>query len=224
MNEIIVVVPTRGRPVNAKTLLEAWADTGTTRADLMFVVDDDDPCLSEYRSVVPQRWLTVGKRERLGPTLNREAMRWADTYEVVGFMGDDHVPRTDGWDLSVLYALRRPGVRVAYGNDLLQGERLATAVFMHGDLISALGYMCPPHQIHLYLDDFWMLLGRAVGMTYMPDTVIEHVHPVAGKTPWDAGYREVNDLSVYEHDRTAFDVYLRHVWQEELARLRSLGY
>jgi hypothetical protein len=224
VNEILVLVPSRGRPQAAKDFLGAWDETTSEFADLMFVCDDDDPVLQEYRDVVPRHNLTVGPRVRLGPTLNREAARWCEAYEVLGFMGDDHRPRTMSWDASVLHTLREPRTHVTYGNDMFRGEDLPTSVFMTGHLVQTLGYFCPPHQEHLYLDDFWNVLGRAVGVSYLPHVVIEHMHPAAGKGSWDERYAEVNHPSVYEKDRVAFEVYLRHVWAGELDRLRSLGF
>ena len=53
--------------------------------------------------------------------------------------------------------------------------------------------MVPPGMIHLYFDNFWLDFGRAMGkITYLPDVIIEHMHPAVGKAVLDAGYQEVN--------------------------------
>ena len=226
---LIVVVPSRGRPHNIAELVAAWDKTRTGDSHLWVIVDDDDTELDGYRQVAAESarpwWsLTVGPRRRLGPTLNDEALI-ASRLGHVGFMGDDHRPRTVGWDTKIIAALGSP-LAVVYGDDLVQRQNLATAVFMHSDVVSRLGYMVPPGQIHLYLDDFWMLLGNRLGtLTYLSDVVIEHCHPVAGTAPSDAGYVEVNAPEMYSHDRNKFREFVDGgEFDKALARVLRTGY
>ena len=191
---LLVIVPTRGRPQNAERLAQAFKDTDSLNADLVFVADEDDPELPAYlltgiRLLVYQGDTGSG----LVPSLNWAAMMYADVYDHLGFMGDDHLPRTAGWDAHVLGALGTDAPAVVYGNDLLQGEYLPTAAFMPSRLVRALGFMAPPVLRHLYVDNFWLQLGRDLGgLRYLPDVVIEHIHPAAGKTPMDERYSVVN--------------------------------
>jgi len=152
-------------------------------------------------------------------TLNAAAVEYADQYRYIGFMGDDHRPRTFGWDERIVEELNYS--HVVYGNDLLQGESLPTAVFMRSEIVQKLGYMAPPELIHLYLDNFWLELGRATSMRYLGDVTIEHLHPYAGKAEWDASYLEVNDQALYEHDRLAFENYMATRFQEDLEKLNG---
>ena len=145
----------------------------------------------------------------------------APRYEAVGFLGDDHRPRTPGWDTRLLAALDgRPGV--AYGDDLHQGGRLPTAVVISSAIIRTLGYMVPPGQDHLYLDDFWRQLGLDLGrLEYVPDVIVEHCHPNAGKAPWDDGYERVNSPAQNTADSAAYARFMSSAWPEDLARLRA---
>ena len=69
--------------------------------------------------------------------------------------------------------------------------------------------MVPPGMIHLYLDNFWMQLGKDLGkIRYMGHIIIEHLHPVAGKADWDDNYREVNAEEVYSADAKAYYDYI----------------
>jgi hypothetical protein len=80
---------------------------------------------------------------------------------------------------------------------------------MTGDIVKALGGMVPPEMIHLYLDNFWMQLGKDLGaMRYMGHIILEHLHPIAGKAEWDAGYKEVNAQEIYSADAKAFHEYI----------------
>lgn len=207
---LLVIVPTRGRPQNAARLVAAFEETESLNADLVFVADYDDPELPAYHEVAPRLIIHGGDPGASGMTapLNWAAGLYADIYDHVGFMGDDHVPRTPGWDAHVLGALAGDEPRVVYGNDLLQQEALPTAAFMPTRLVRALGWMAPPVLRHLYVDNFWRDLGDELGgLVYLPQVVIEHVHPAAGKTPMDAGYRTVNSEGADAIDRQAWHIF-----------------
>lgn len=214
MTALAVIVPTRGRPENAARLETAFRDTDTLNAVPVFVADREDPKLPGY-----QQALDEGRIRRLlvhdGPggtglcyPLNFAARRYASVYEAIGFMGDDHLPRTVGWEDKILDALDSLEPRVVYGNDLLQGPNLPTAVFMQSRMIRAMGVMAPQVMRHLYLDNFWKELGeRLNGLVYLPDVVIEHLHPAAGKAPMDDGYQRVNAPAADRSDREAWLAY-----------------
>lgn len=203
---LLVIVPTRGRPQNAARLAKAFEETESLNADLVFVADHDDPELPAYHAAAPRLLIHRGESGRgmTGP-LNWASSLYADIYDYLGFMGDDHVPRTAGWDAHVLGALDSLEPRVVYGNDLLQGGALPTAAFLPSRMVRALGYMAPPVLRHLYVDNFWLELGQALGgLRYLPGVVIEHVHPAAGKTAMDAGYAAVNAPEVDAADHAAW--------------------
>lgn len=203
---LLVIVPTRGRPQNAARLAKAFEETDSLNADLLFVADHDDPELIAYHTAAPRLLVYRGESGNgLVPALNWAAGLYADIYDHLGFMGDDHLPRTAGWDAHVLGALDTRSPRVVYGNDLLQGEALPTAVFLPSRLVRALGFMAPPVLRHLYVDNFWLDLGRNLGgLRYLPDVVIEHIHPAAGKTAMDDRYRVVNATEADQADRLAW--------------------
>lgn len=217
---LVYLVPTRGRPQNALHLIEAWRVTTTGCAALVLAVDDDDPELDGYRAI---GWphLIVGPRLRLGGTLNWLAPRAADLgAQAIGFMGDDHRPRTGGWDAALLAALRDGGPGVVYANDLFQGPNLPTAVAISAEVIDTLGFYVPPGMVHLFLDDFWRHLGEALGaLTYLPDVIIEHLHPATGKASMDASYAETNSTSSYQADHQRWRTYLDGPWHDDLQRL-----
>jgi len=206
---LAMIVPSRGRPESIAELWKAWQ--ATTLGDPWMIVglDDDDPRLRDYRAVGCGRDIPaiVGPRIRLGPTLNKLASVLALSFETLGFMGDDHRPRTIGWDKRFDECLSG-GTGICYGNDLLQGEKLPTAVALTSDIVSTLGYMCPPGLTHLCLDTAWLEWGRGIErLTYLADVVIEHMHPAAGKAKLDAGYVEVNSREMIAADGAVWAEY-----------------
>lgn len=211
--ELLVICPTRGRPGNARRLAQAAASTSTAATRLVFAVDDDDPELPGY-SDVPRSWAEVtrprvdmlmcGLWQPMAAKLNAAAVAAAAVDPppfALGFLGDDHLPRTHGWDSIMLGALRELGTGIVYGDDRIRGEALASAWVMTTDIVRALGAMVPAPVDHLYCDNAIMRLGAAAGcLRHLPGVVIQHLHPVAGTAPDDAGYRRVNSPDQYRRD------------------------
>jgi len=126
----------------------------------------------------------------------------------VGFMGDDHRPRTVGWDAAYLNVLYNLGTGLVYGNDLLQGEIIPTQVAMTTDIPKTLGYMIPREFQHLFVDNVWKDWGNGIQrLEYLPDVVIEHLHPLAGKAVMDGNYEAVNSGAIATADGTSYKAY-----------------
>lgn len=255
MAELAVITPTRGRPARFAELLDAVYSTAAGDVEVWAGVDDDDP--SDYLSVIADRSVPLqsyrGARRSLSAWTNYlalEALDSPDPPRYLASLGDDHRPRTVGWDRKLIDAIEqiyidkpptfsmqpvpgRPGtVRpvldkpiwtdpatgsmrwggpgIAYGNDLLQGERLPTAWVVSADLVRAVGWMMLPTCEHMYVDTAVLELGRAAGcIAYRSDVVVEHLHPAAGKAAWDDSYRASNTSTRYEADRAAFEAWKR---------------
>jgi hypothetical protein len=80
---------------------------------------------------------------------------------------------------------------------------------MSSKIIKAIGYMAPPKQKHMYLDNFWLDLGtRLNSIHYLEDVIIEHLHFSVGKSDMDSSYQETNDSAIYNADKVAYDEYL----------------
>ncbi|HTE56971.1 MAG TPA: glycosyltransferase family A protein [Kofleriaceae bacterium] len=229
-DDLLVIIPTRGRPDSVTAIVQAWNDTGAT-ADLLFAVDTDDPELAGYKKQATELKgdsrirFTYGKRLRLCGTLNAQAVKAAKKYRYLAFMGDDHRPRPAAmpWDARIRECLSG-GPGVVYGNDLLQGEKMATAVAMTSDIVDTLGYFSPPCLVHLCMDLVWVDWGRGMGrITYLGDMVIEHLHPAASKSELDQTYEECNSSEQVATDSAAYYDYRDNGGLEaDLVKLRSL--
>jgi hypothetical protein len=226
MTDLVVIVPSRGRPEAAAHLATTFAETGAT-ARLVFAVDEDDPTATSYAAALgpyPATTIHYGPApSTMVKALNTVAGLYANEAYAIGFMGDDHRPRTPGWDRLYIDALRELGTGIVYGDDLLQGERIPTQVAMTADIIRAVGYMAPPVLTHLYVDNYWHDLGQAAGcLRYLPEVVVEHLHPVAGKAPWDEGYKRVNNSTMYQRDSDAYADYVGSHLVDDVANVRAL--
>lgn len=212
--EILIVVPSRGRPAAIDELADAWRATDA-RATLCIAVDDDDERIEEYRDayydISDDGGVDIALRtaprppNRLAGVINGAAAgEIARNYAAIGFMGDDHRPRTPRWDARFAECLSA-GAGIVYGNDLLVGSKFPTAVVMTSDIPQAVGYMCPDGFTHLCLDLVWLDWGKGMErITYLDDVIIEHMHPAAGKAQLDAGYEYANSQQMVTADSAAY--------------------
>jgi hypothetical protein len=216
VHDLLIIVPSRERPHNAVRFLTALEAAGGG-ADVVFGVDWDDPTRDQYPPpVFPDR------RRGMNGTLNHIAVANADHYRYLGFAGDDHRVRTPGAARTICDTLDRLGTGVCYGNDLIHGQGLPTAVFMTADIVRTLGYMAPPILKHLCMDDSWLALGQALdAIEYLPDVIIEHMHPLVGKAPSDVGYQRVNAAEIAEHDRAEFERWRRDDLPAAVEKIRA---
>ncbi|MEU8264473.1 hypothetical protein AB0C02_28105 [Micromonospora sp. NPDC048999] len=234
MADLLVIVPSRGRPESVGRMVKAWTRTGAydDGAELMFAVDRDDPTYDVYMAEIA--WALPGtlgtyQAEAWMPMVHKLNAAVVDTLAAVpglpalGFAGDDHLPRTPGWAKRYVDELRQLGSGIVYGDDGYQGERLPTQWAMTADIVQALGRMVPAPVEHLYCDNAVLDLGRAAAcIRYLPDVLIEHMHPVAGKAPDDDQYRRVNGRDQYARDHRAYQRWRRDGLRADAARVRDL--
>jgi hypothetical protein len=224
--DLLMIVPSRGRPENVAALWQAWQATTTSRdTALLVAVDDDDPTLSGYRQVC-DGWgieLVVGPRLRMCPTLNKIAIERAPHHFALGFLGDDHRPKSPAWSQRYLDELHDLGTGFVYGNDLLAGERLPTQFALTSDIVQTLGAVAPAPVNHMFVDNQVWDLGHAIGrIRYLPDVIVEHLHPLAQKADMDAGYAEVNHPDAFEADRLIYADWYQHQMPADVAKLKAL--
>ena len=97
MKEMIVLVPTRGRPSNAVELL-AEHDKLSTHSEILFVIDANDPEHDQYEfEVGADKCMTIENETRgMAYPINKasSAIVKKGEYKYFAFLGDDHRPRT----------------------------------------------------------------------------------------------------------------------------------
>lgn len=226
MSDLLIIVPTRGRPQNMQLFYDSWVAT-TEDANLLFVVDEDDPLLGIYQyrhTWMPKASLYIAPPKlRLCGALNHAAMNFVVDYKYLGFMGDDHRCRTNGWDTVVRSAVGESKLAVVYGNDMLQGEKMPTAVIMTSNIPQMLGYFAPPVMQHLCLDLCWKDWGEALEcLIYLDNVVFEHMHPANGKALTDIGYQLANSPAQVKRDADAYYAYKDGDFKTDIKKLKAL--
>lgn len=206
---IEVLVPSRGRPERAHAMVASGLELAAGLDDVRFalLLDDDDNALARYLELAwaPEVRLEVSSRVGYTGSLNRAAAElWnRPGITIIGAFGDDVLFRTRHWDDHVRAALATPGM--AYADDLIHGRNHPSAVFMRAELARALGWLALPATSHQWADDGWKQLGQRTGcLRYMPEVVIEHMHPAVGKGEWDATYAGVFEDARARNDYEGF--------------------
>jgi hypothetical protein len=206
--DLLVIVPSRGRPRNVERLLKAVRSTARMATHIHVAVDDDDPELPGYERVFSNLGhhydvLETGSRKGLCAWTNEVAVRRAGEYPCLASLGDDHVPRTPGWDRALIRAIEdMGGTGLAYPWDGTR-EDVPEAVVLSSDIVAALGWMCLPELAHWFCDNTWADLGRGAGcLRHLRAVAVDHVHPATGKAPADATTRD-NGRSL-DADRDAY--------------------
>lgn len=210
---LMVIVPSHSRPESAHRLLQAIHETAPEPVDVCFAVDKGDPTLPDY----PLFNTISVKGGSMVAALNEAAAIYADTYPYIGFLGDDTLPHSN-WYGKIMDALTSQKNSMVYGNDLIHGQGLPTAIFMDSKVIKALGFMAPPEQKHLFVDNYWKALGETTGnLIYVNDAIIEHLHPLVGKAQGDVVYDKVNTL--WHHDEQAFSERMALHFEEDVRKV-----
>jgi hypothetical protein len=177
-----------------RRLVESIHATAASPVEVVFYVDlDDSDSLATavdlgFNGTVKH---VAGERIVLSDMWNVAAAHASG--EILMMCGDDVVFRTPGWDKRVEETFARIPDRIAlvYGNDLIQHERLATHPFIHRNWYNTVGYLVPNgfscDWCDMWLNEVAIELGRRV---YLPDVVMEHIHPCVGKVRMDDNHRE----------------------------------
>lgn len=183
------ILCSRGRPAGLARFAAAYRKTEAT-LPVLVRLDLDDPRLGEYgTTVLPKSWHEwIGPRKPLAEIYN-DIFRCFWGKEFYGLLADDLVPATLRWDRQLVEAAASHGV--AYGDDGIQGEEIATHPVIGGELVRAVGWLAPPWLKFLWIDTTWTAIGRALGrLRYLPHTSMEHLHYSVGKSEHDQTYRD----------------------------------
>ena len=206
----LALIPSRGRPDAAKELADNFAETALI-TKLIYAVDEDDATLDRYKELLGEDMVAVtpsaGVRGVVYP-LNYWIRQYKNDYDYFAFMGDDHRPRTKGWDI-VFAKVIDMGADIVYGDDLFQGKNLATAGMISARVVKAFNGMAPDVLQHLYIDNFWMQIGYDLKtLYYCPEVIIEHLHYINGKAEKDELYTVINSEERYQVDGQKFKAYV----------------
>ena len=222
MNKSVILLPSRGRSHRIDECLESLLEN-TVASDIIVCLDEDDA--ASYSRVDGVEYHIGPKPTRIGlnEKLNRMLPLIVDKYDYIMWAADDTVAKTPGWDARLVAAIQNIPLGISYPNDLLQGKNLpSNGTCFDSRIPRALGYLAPPTLFHLYMDNFWRLLGTELGtLVYCEDVILEHNHYVNKKAPLDTTYKQINSQQMYSLDSSAFNDYKDSLLTRDLARLHA---
>ncbi len=223
--DLLVIVPSRGRPQNIARLLDAIHATSALQTHLHVAVDEDDAALPQYEAVMAKAGgehdvLESGPRKGLCAWTNDVAVRRAGEYPFLASLGDDMVPRTPGWDRALVTGITRlGGTGLVYPWDGVR-EDIPEAVVLSSDIVQALGWMCEPSLSHWYVDNVWADLGRGAGcIRHLRAVAVDHRN-VAAEGRSDQTAKD-NGKSL-EADRDAYWAWRGTRMTEDIATIAAL--
>ena len=163
-------------------------------------VDEDDTTLADYKALtLPAGWvLRVGPRKPLSEVYNETFKLFRGGPDWYGFIGDDVVPETPGWDTKLIWAAAASSMAVPSGSDttgpcphFVLGRRLPEST----------GWLCLPGLNRLYIDTVWHGIAKAKGAyREVPEVILSHYHFSNGKALFDRTYKKPNP----EHDKRIY--------------------
>jgi len=183
-NKICVLIPTRKRLEDFKLFADSWIKTTEGKSVVVVAIDFDDNTYDEIieRDIYP----FIYERQESKPfikILNDMAVRYAERYQCVAFMEDDCTYNTPGWETRILDKVNEIGDNaIVWCNDLVNRDYVIGLPFMNSHIIRTLGWMATPRFSTLYVDHYWMALGKKLNTShYFPNIIIEHRHYTKGK-------------------------------------------
>lgn len=103
-----------------------------------------------------------------------------------GVLADDHLPRTQGWDVLLSQACGPWNVVSCADNSKEWTWRTGGINLVGGELARALGWIYPPCTWHICGDDWWQLAGKALSCWRCVVNVrVDARSPVFAGTEWD---------------------------------------
>jgi hypothetical protein len=187
VNELLILVPSRERPQNVARLGAIARETMYGAGSLLFIFDDDDTMLEAQQKAADDNGWPYEVQENLitVPKINLAASRHLDAPFLM-FLGDDHIPRTDGWDDEILASFSDlGGTGYVYPWGLGRTDTPEVCA-ISTDIVKALGWFGLPGINHFYVDNVWADIGNGAGcLVFRRDVILEHMHWTFGKGPLD---------------------------------------
>lgn len=167
------------------------------------LLDDDD--MHRYISVdLPKHWIPfIAPRAPIAHRLQQIFEQFPNE-SYYGLLGDDLVPRTEGWDVKLIEVAGSDGV--AFAKDSIYNGSFASHPVIGGDLVREIGWLSLPGLDHLYVDAVWTEIGRRRGvLRYVGDVTVEHMHFSNSKAAYDQTYRD--HARYADSDKRKFEIW-----------------
>lgn len=194
---VAILVPVLRRPHRVAPLVDSVRSATPAPHRLLFVVEDSDRAERAAIEAAGADHVVVPVRKRSWAC--KINVGFAATTEALCFAAADDLAFHPGW-LEAALGLLAPPVEVVGTNDLLnprvmRGEHATHFLFTRryideAGTIDEAGKVLHEGYRHDWVDDEFVATAKARGVfASAPGSVVEHLHPWAGKAPDDGVYR-----------------------------------
>lgn len=185
------ILPTHARARRCAEALESYVRHGVTTGGVVVVNGlEQREAYAALEPKLPRGWRMAYRAENVG--MNRALNEVLDAFPgepFYGFLEDDTVLLTDGWDRTLVQAAG--DWHVSHGSDGWQSaRRIHGAPCVGGKLAAAVGSLAIRTCFHWYgFDSMWERIDEKCAVrAYRPDVRVEHRHHINGRAPKDATY------------------------------------
>ena len=199
-NLISLLCPSRGRPKKLESLIKSVANTAMdpSRIEILIYVDDDDTERFEYLlshkvlvtdpeiSNLLNIDLLIDEPLRT-PIINNILVERAQG-DIMMIANDDLIFRDKNWDVRIdEEAIKFPDeIYCMWFNDGRYQDKLCTFPILSKKWVNTLGYIEPFLFEHFNCDLWTWQIGMMIDrLHYIPDILVEHLHPDKGKSKPD---------------------------------------
>ena len=225
MNTNAVLVPSHNRSSRIPKFLDAIVKNSLI-SDIYLGIDRTDSQLDEYNRILNSLpkpncvKIMETQSNSMLQSLNLMGSVLSKDYEFLTFMGDDHIVKTHGWDVELAKPISKK-FGISYPNDLIQQEKLPTAIMINSKIVELLGFFGHPIFSHLYVDNSWLEIGKSLNnYNYFSNIIIEHEHYSVGKSKNDFTYMKNNSGEDYKKGLEEFKLYMEKYHKKIITKLK----
>ena len=193
---ISIVCPSRGRPKLAANMVNTAKSTAKTKVEILVYVNEDDPLLNEYKSLIKKKHLVIGPDR--SPAYSWNMLAEQSVHDILFLIGDDASFNTNGWDTLIVNEFNKIPDKIACVYPRTKGlsSRKNNHFCLHKNWINVLGYFVPPQFWHWYVDTWTRKIAEKLNRYVRMDNIDLDII----KNPKDETSRRVHRFSLRERD------------------------
>lgn len=222
-NKILWICPSRKRPDRLERLIKSWEHTTEGFSNLLVVIDSDDHSYTDLMNQYPKVMWEITKPV-FGSFLhliNVKAVKYSTEYNYIGFMEDDIVFETVGYESKFISKLKELGpTGIVHAADGVDKIKFISIPVVNSYIIRTLGWFAPPCLKSLWADNFWRAMANHLGTYYkFNDILIKHYHYSRDKTIEVDQISNMVDAN-YGIDAESYKSYMESLFLEDMKKLK----
>jgi hypothetical protein len=221
--KILWICPSRKRPDRLERLINSWKVTSNGQSDLLVIIDSDDQSYETLIKKYPDvTWeITEPVFGSFLHLINAKALKYSTDYSYIGFMEDDIVFETAGYESKFISKLKELGqTGIVHAMDGVDKRRFISIPVVNSYIIKTLGWFAPPCLKSLWADNFWREMANYLGTYYkFEDVMIRHYHYSKDATVEKDQISNMVD-SNYGIDAENYKIYMESSFLEDMKKLK----